>query len=356
MPELPEVETVRRGLEPAMVGARIERVEQRRPDLRFPFPERFAARLTGQAGRRARPAGEIPARPTSRRGEVLVMHLGMTGRFRVDAGRAHARPRRVPRRGRRRERPRPCRLPPLERRRASPTTTRAASASWTSCRGPSSTPRRISAISGSSRSATSSTARLIARLFARQAGAAQGGAARPAPDRRARQHLCLRGAVPGAAVAATAPAGSLATAGGKPRAARRSPRRGDPRGARARRSRPAARRCATTPRPTARSAISSTASGSMTARASPARREGCGGDRAAHRPVGPLDLLLPASASGADRLLPGRLRLASDAGAFRRGVHGLRNHPRRDPRQGRADHAQPAAGAERAERDRSSAS
>lgn len=38
MPELPEVETVRRGLEPAMVGARLERVEQRRADLRFPFP------------------------------------------------------------------------------------------------------------------------------------------------------------------------------------------------------------------------------------------------------------------------------------------------------------------------------
>ena len=58
MPELPEVETVRRGLEPAMVGARIVRVEQRRPDLRFPFPERFAERLTGatvtRLGRRAK--------------------------------------------------------------------------------------------------------------------------------------------------------------------------------------------------------------------------------------------------------------------------------------------------------------
>ena len=43
MPELPEVETVRRGLEPAMLGEVFASVEQRRPDLRFPLPERFAA-------------------------------------------------------------------------------------------------------------------------------------------------------------------------------------------------------------------------------------------------------------------------------------------------------------------------
>ena len=48
MPELPEVETVRRGLQPVMEGARIERVELRRKDLRFPFPERFAERLPGR--------------------------------------------------------------------------------------------------------------------------------------------------------------------------------------------------------------------------------------------------------------------------------------------------------------------
>ena len=48
MPELPEVETVRRGLEPAMVGARLSRVEQRRADLRFPFPEHFVRRLEGR--------------------------------------------------------------------------------------------------------------------------------------------------------------------------------------------------------------------------------------------------------------------------------------------------------------------
>jgi formamidopyrimidine-DNA glycosylase len=82
MPELPEVETVRRGLEPAMVGARILAVEARRPDLRFPLPERFAERLEGQEvvalGRRAK---YLLADLGS--GDVLVMHLGMTGRFLV---------------------------------------------------------------------------------------------------------------------------------------------------------------------------------------------------------------------------------------------------------------------------------
>jgi formamidopyrimidine-DNA glycosylase len=83
MPELPEVETVRRGLEPAMVGARLVKVELRRPDLRFPFPERFAERLEGQAvaglGRRAK---YLLAELES--GDVLVMHLGMSGRFLVE--------------------------------------------------------------------------------------------------------------------------------------------------------------------------------------------------------------------------------------------------------------------------------
>jgi formamidopyrimidine-DNA glycosylase len=85
MPELPEVETVRRGLEPAMVGARFTKVTQRRPDLRFPFPERFSQRLEGQEvtalGRRAK---YLLADLSS--GEVLVMHLGMSGRFLVTTG------------------------------------------------------------------------------------------------------------------------------------------------------------------------------------------------------------------------------------------------------------------------------
>lgn len=82
MPELPEVETVRRGLEPLLQGQRIVRVEQRRPDLRFPFPENFAARLEGQRiTRLSRRAKYILAQLSS--GETLVVHLGMTGRFTV---------------------------------------------------------------------------------------------------------------------------------------------------------------------------------------------------------------------------------------------------------------------------------
>ena len=82
MPELPEVETVRHGLQPAMEGATIERLEVRRKDLRFPFQPDFAARLAGQVitslGRRAK---YLLADLGS--GDVLLMHLGMSGSFRV---------------------------------------------------------------------------------------------------------------------------------------------------------------------------------------------------------------------------------------------------------------------------------
>jgi formamidopyrimidine-DNA glycosylase len=82
VPELPEVETVRRGLQPAMEGATILRAETRRKDLRFPFQADFAARLEGQAvtglGRRAK---YLLADLAS--GDVLLMHLGMSGSFRV---------------------------------------------------------------------------------------------------------------------------------------------------------------------------------------------------------------------------------------------------------------------------------
>jgi formamidopyrimidine-DNA glycosylase len=83
MPELPEVETVRRGLEPILVGNAFARVEQRRPDLRFPLPQRFGERLTGRRVEALdRRAKYLLARLDD--GEVLVMHLGMTGRFAID--------------------------------------------------------------------------------------------------------------------------------------------------------------------------------------------------------------------------------------------------------------------------------
>ena len=82
MPELPEVETIRRGLEPVLSGARICRLQVRRPDLRFPFPDRFAERVEGQRIERLmRRAKYLVAELSS--GEALVMHLGMTGRFSV---------------------------------------------------------------------------------------------------------------------------------------------------------------------------------------------------------------------------------------------------------------------------------
>jgi formamidopyrimidine-DNA glycosylase len=84
MPELPEVETVRRGLAPVMEGARIAAVEQRRADLRFPFPDGFADRLTGQRiTALSRRAKYLLAELDD--GEVLVMHLGMSGSFRIAA-------------------------------------------------------------------------------------------------------------------------------------------------------------------------------------------------------------------------------------------------------------------------------
>lgn len=83
MPELPEVETVRRGLMPVLQGAVIEAVEARRPDLRWPLPESFADRLAGRrieaVGRRAKYLlADLDG------GEVLILHLGMSGSVRID--------------------------------------------------------------------------------------------------------------------------------------------------------------------------------------------------------------------------------------------------------------------------------
>ncbi|RWE29945.1 bifunctional DNA-formamidopyrimidine glycosylase/DNA-(apurinic or apyrimidinic site) lyase, partial [Mesorhizobium sp.] len=83
MPELPEVETVRRGLQPVLEGARLVKVEARRPDLRFPLPERFSERLAGKTitalGRRAK---YLTMHVDD--GPVLICHLGMSGSFRVE--------------------------------------------------------------------------------------------------------------------------------------------------------------------------------------------------------------------------------------------------------------------------------
>jgi formamidopyrimidine-DNA glycosylase len=87
MPELPEVETVRRGLAPTLVGARIARVDLRRRDLRLPFPRNFAKNLQGRRitalHRRAKYL--IAALDD---GAALIAHLGMSGSFRVEGAEA----------------------------------------------------------------------------------------------------------------------------------------------------------------------------------------------------------------------------------------------------------------------------
>ena len=85
MPELPEVETVRRGLEPYLTGARIDKVTLNRKDLRFPFPSGFAKTLEGETitsvGRRAK---YLLFRLSN--GKTFLSHLGMTGAFRFAEG------------------------------------------------------------------------------------------------------------------------------------------------------------------------------------------------------------------------------------------------------------------------------
>ncbi len=84
MPELPEVETVRRGLAPVMEGQVIADMVVNRPDLRFPFPERFAERVIGtRVERMGRRAKFLVTELSS--GEALIMHLGMSGRFTVNS-------------------------------------------------------------------------------------------------------------------------------------------------------------------------------------------------------------------------------------------------------------------------------
>lgn len=82
MPELPEVETVKRGLEPFLAGATIEKVTLNRPNLRFPFPDQMVDRLVGRTiahvGRRAK---YLVLSLSSH--EILLAHLGMSGSFKV---------------------------------------------------------------------------------------------------------------------------------------------------------------------------------------------------------------------------------------------------------------------------------
>jgi formamidopyrimidine-DNA glycosylase len=83
MPELPEVETVMRGLTPVWVGQRFDRVTLHRADLRRPFPDGLGQRLTGATVTACRRRAKYGLIDTDR-GDTLVLHLGMSGRMRVD--------------------------------------------------------------------------------------------------------------------------------------------------------------------------------------------------------------------------------------------------------------------------------
>ncbi|MFW5881481.1 MAG: DNA-formamidopyrimidine glycosylase family protein [Roseicyclus sp.] len=85
MPELPEVETVRRGLAPVLEGAVIARAEVNRPDLRWPLPERMAGRLAGARVLRLRRRSKYILADLDT-GETLIVHLGMSGRMIVSQG------------------------------------------------------------------------------------------------------------------------------------------------------------------------------------------------------------------------------------------------------------------------------
>ena len=80
MPELPEVETVRRGLLPVMEGQKIHEAQVNRPDLRFALPKDMATRLTGQTVQALRRRSKYILADLSS-GETVLVHLGMSGRM-----------------------------------------------------------------------------------------------------------------------------------------------------------------------------------------------------------------------------------------------------------------------------------
>lgn len=88
MPELPEVETVRRGLLPVMEGKQIMAADVRRPDLRWPFPENMAARLSGKTIVQLRRRSKYILADLSS-GETLLIHLGMSGKMTISLGPDH---------------------------------------------------------------------------------------------------------------------------------------------------------------------------------------------------------------------------------------------------------------------------
>ena len=247
MPELPEVETVRRGLA-ARDGRRALRERGRAPRRpALAVAEGFRRRGSkGQTvaglGRRAK---YLLADLSS--GDVLLMHLGMSGSFRVAARRRCARhARRVSSRAREVSARTITWCSTCRRARPSRSTIRAASDDEAvSARGVSSEEPLLRAL-GPEPLGNAFDAAMLAQACARQEDQRESRAARPAHRRRARQHLCLRGAQPRAASRRERQASTLALRSGAPHP--RTPTAGRRRSRRCSttRSRPAARRCAIT--------------------------------------------------------------------------------------------------------------
>ena len=346
MPELPEVETVRRGLQPVLEGARIVAVETRRPDLRFPFPDRFRrsgspARRVTALGRRAkyltgasrrRPRADLPSRHVR-----LVPHRsGGRGRARPASSITSAR------RTRRTttwsstlrsptgaagahhlQRPAPLRLhAALPRRRARPASD--------ACRS-----RRRADRQRARRRRCSATCFADARAPLKAALLDQ------TADRRPRQYICLARRCGAPSLSPRRAAGTIAGQAGQ--GTRRAP------SALAEAIRDGHRRAIEAGGSSLRDYIQT--DGSLgyfqhsllglrpRGRALPAARLQRH-DRA-HRAERAARPSIARSAS--DELEPSRHRSEKEC------AHGLRNDHRRDARQGRPDHAQPAEGAQRAE-------
>jgi len=87
MPELPEVETVRRGLQPVLEGRVLAEIVQRRPDLRFRLPHRLPERLRGRRVASVGRRGKFLLVELDD-GQVLILHLGMSGRLTIHRGEA----------------------------------------------------------------------------------------------------------------------------------------------------------------------------------------------------------------------------------------------------------------------------
>ncbi len=229
MPELPEVETVRRGLAPAMEGARFVKVEARRPDLRRPLPNDFAGRLEGATVTALRRRAKYLLAELSS-GEVLMMHLGMSGSFRVSGEDGEATPGAF-------------RYPRSEARAHDHVVFHMSSGARITFNDPrrfglmllvpARRTRRASPDEGGrSRAARPRIRRGRAGARLRREGdEPEGGAVRPEGGGGARQHLCVRGAAPRAAVA-EAGGGDHRDQGGGAERARGRPRRGDQGGAR----------------------------------------------------------------------------------------------------------------------------